>query len=182
MTAARRVQGPATVTVIKLSRVSEHSVRRAHWSELGLDDLYGIVRLRNRVFALEQRVTAEDFDGRDREPDTEHWWIAAGDDAAAGVLAYLRLIRPAVDEVQPDGVVPAGWVIGRVATAPEHRGKGFAHRLVGAVLEAHGSDPVLLHAQEYVAGLYRRSGFEVFGSPYVEAGIGHVGMYRPGRP
>jgi ElaA protein len=154
-------------------------VRRARWPELGLDDLYGIVRLRNRVFALEQRVTAEDFDGRDREPDTEHWWIA-GVGPGASAASYLRLIRPAADEVQPDGVEPARWVVGRVATVPEHRGQGFAHRLVRAVLDQHGTEPVLLHAQEYVAGLYAKSGFEVFGSPYVEAGIRHVGMYRAG--
>lgn len=152
-------------------------MRRADWAALHRDDLYEIVRLRNRVFALEQRVTAEDFDGRDRDADTEHWWIT-GEDGAA--VTYLRLVRPASDEVQPDGVPPATWVIGRVATDPTARRRGLAHRLVGAVLAEHGSAPFLLHAQEYVADLYAASGFLRFGTPYVEAGIVHVGMYRTG--
>ena len=156
--------------------MSEHSVHHARWTRLTTDALYGIVVLRNRVFALEQRVTAEDFDGRDREPDTEHWWFGT-DDTAVG---YLRLIRPAADEVHPAGAVPPAWVIGRVATHPEHRGQGIAGRLVAAVLREHGDEPFVLHAQEYVSGLYERHGFACFGDPYLEAGIRHVGMHRPG--
>lgn len=158
----------------KLSTMSEHSVRCARWDRLTTDELYGIVVLRNRVFALEQRVQAEDFDGRDREPDTEHWWFGA--DARA--VGYLRLVRPAHDEPHPAGSAPPAWVIGRVATDPDHRGRGIATRLVGAVLDAHGHEPVVLHAQEHVAGLYERHGFVRFGAPYVEAGIRHVGMHR----
>ncbi|MGU3411756.1 GNAT family N-acetyltransferase [Microbacterium sp. M1A1_1b] len=155
--------------------MSRHSVHRARWTRLTTDELYGIVRLRNRVFALEQRVTDEDFDGRDREPETEHWWFGT-DDAAVG---YLRLIRPAPAETHPADSAPPAWVIGRVATHPEHRGTGIAGGLVAAVLQEHGDEPVVLHAQQYVAALYERHGFVRFGDPYVEAGITHVGMYRP---
>jgi ElaA protein len=156
--------------------MTEHSVRSARWATLTTDDLYAIVRLRNRVFALEQRVTAEDLDGRDREPDTEHWWVP-GDTGPA--RASLRCTRPAANEVHPDGQPPAVRVIGRVATGFEHRGQGLARLLVDAVLEAHPADAFVLHAQEYVAGLYARAGFVPFGVPYDEAGIRHVGMYRP---
>lgn len=159
----------------KLATMSEHSVRHARWDCLTTDELYGIVVLRNRVFALEQRVTAEDFDGRDRHPDTEHWWFGADDDP----VGYLRLVRPAAGEPHPDGAAAPAWVVGRVATHPDHRGQGVADRLVGAVLAAHGDEPFVLHAQEYVAGLYERHGFARFGTPYDEAGIRHVGMYRP---
>lgn len=155
--------------------MSEHSVHRARWDRLTTDELYGIVVLRNRVFALEQRVTAEDFDGRDRHADTEHWWF--GTDAEA--VGYLRLVRPAPDEPHPSGATPPAWVIGRVATDPRHRGRGIAGRLVTAVLAEHGHEPFVLHAQEYVAGLYEQHGFVRFGEPYVEAGIPHVGMHRP---
>ncbi|OIH97936.1 GNAT family N-acetyltransferase [Curtobacterium sp. MCBA15_001] len=154
--------------------MSEHSVHRTRWTGLTTDELYGIVRLRNRVFALEQRVTDEDFDGRDREPDTEHWWF--GTDAET--VGYLRLIRPAPGETHPSDTAPPAWVIGRVATHPDHRGTGIAGRLVAAVVAEHGHQPITLHAQEYVAGLYERHGFVRFDEPYVEAGIRHVGMYR----
>lgn len=161
--------------------MSEHSVHRARWDRLTTDELYGIVRLRNRVFALEQHVTGEDFDGRDREPDTEHWWFGADDPAdGAEPAGYLRLIRPATDEQHPDGSDAPAWVIGRVATHPAHRGAGVASRLVAAVLDEHGHDAFVLHAQEYVARLYERHGFVRFGAPYDEAGIRHVGMHRAG--
>jgi ElaA protein len=155
--------------------MSEHSVHRARWDRLTTDELYGIVRLRNRVFALEQRVTAEDFDGRDRDPETEHWWFGAD----AEPVGYLRLLRPAADEAHPAEAPAPAWVIGRVATHPDHRGRGTASALVAAVLDVHGHEPVVLHAQSYVAALYERHGFVRFGDPYVEAGIEHVGMYRP---
>ena len=155
--------------------MSEHSVHHARWTRLTTDELYGIVVLRNRVFALEQRVTAEDFDGRDREPDTEHWWFGTDTDA----VGYLRLIRPAADEVHPAGRGAAG-----VGDRPgRHRprstaDRAIAGRLVAAVLDGHGHDPFVLHAQEYVAALYERYGFVRFGEPYDEAGIRHVGMHR----
>ncbi len=155
--------------------MSEHSVRCARWDRLTTDELYGIVVLRNRVFALEQRVTAEDFDGRDRHADTEHWWFGTDTEA----VGYLRLVRPAPDEAHPAGAAAPAWVIGRVATDPRHRGQGIAARLVAAVLAEHGHEPFVLHAQEYVAGLYEQHGFVRFGDPYVEAGITHVGMHRP---
>lgn len=157
--------------------MSEHSVRRARWGDLTTDELYDVVRLRNRVFALEQRVSAEDFDGRDREPDTEHWWVSRAD---AGTVGYLRLVRPADGEPHPAGTADPTRVIGRVATHPDHRGQGIAGRLVAAAVEAHGHGAMVLHAQQYVAGLYERHGFVRFGVPYDEAGITHVGMYRAG--
>ncbi|WP_217999721.1 GNAT family N-acetyltransferase [Curtobacterium ammoniigenes] len=153
-------------------------IRCARWVELTTDELYEIVRLRNRVFALEQRVEAEDFDGRDRADETEHWWMP---DEDGGVRAYLRLLRPAPDEVHPPDALPPRWVIGRVATDPAFRGRGLAHGLVTAVLGRHGSEPMVLHAQEYVAGLYAASGFVPFGESYDEAGIRHRGMYRAGQ-
>ncbi|WIB26123.1 GNAT family N-acetyltransferase [Curtobacterium sp. MCSS17_015] len=157
--------------------MSEHSVRHARWEHLTTDELYDIVRLRNRVFALEQRVSAEDFDGRDREPDTEHWWSTTGDGSTVG---YLRLVRPADAEPHPEGTDAPIRVVGRVATRADHRGRGIAGGLVAAVLDRHGHEPFVLHAQQYVAALYERHGFVRFGAPYDEAGIAHVGMYRPG--
>ncbi|PYY34717.1 GNAT family N-acetyltransferase [Curtobacterium sp. MCPF17_011] len=162
--------------ISKLRGMSGHSVHHARWEHLTTDELYDIVRLRNRVFALEQRVTAEDFDGRDREPDTEHWWSGTPDAPATG---YLRLVRPAGDEPHPDGTDAPTRVIGRVATHPDHRGQGVAGRLVAAALAEHGHEAFVLHAQQYVAALYERHGFVRFGVPYDEAGITHVGMYRP---
>ena len=37
---------------------------------------------------------------------------------------------------------------------------------------------MMLHAQEYIAPLYAKSGFVAFGDVFVEAGIPHLSMYR----
>ena len=48
------------------------------------------------------------------------------------------------------------------------------------VLTEFEGEAMMLHAQDYVVGLYARFGFEAFGEPYDEAGIVHRSMYRAG--
>jgi ElaA protein len=139
------------------------------WSELTTDELYAILKLRTDVFFLEQKIDETELDDRDREPETRHYWIA--DDR--GTAAYLRTLVDAVPEHRD-----ARRLISRVVVREDRRGDGLAQQLIGAVLERHGSEPFLLHAQEYVAPLYARFGFEPFGEAYVEAGISHLSMYR----
>jgi ElaA protein len=47
------------------------------------------------------------------------------------------------------------------------------------VIDRYGTEPMLLHAQAYVAPLYAKFGFEEFGEVFTEAGIQHISMYRP---
>ncbi|WP_244231789.1 GNAT family N-acetyltransferase [Rathayibacter sp. VKM Ac-2804] len=150
-----------------------NSVISKVWSELTTEEVYGIARLRTDVFLREQRVDDEELDGRDLEPATRHWWIAD----ERGVAAYLRTLLDERAEHRD-----AHRVIGRVVTRADRRGEGLADRLVRAVVERHGDEALLLHAQTYVAGLYARSGFETFGDEFEEAGIPHIGMHRSASP
>ena len=50
------------------------------------------------------------------------------------------------------------------------------------VIERHGAEPLALHAQSYIQPLYAGVGFEAYGDEYLEAGIPHIGMYRPAQP
>jgi ElaA protein len=150
--------------------VSVCSVEVKSWSELSIDELYAIVRIRCEVFYVEQRIDEQEFDDRDREPATRHYWIAD----EAGVAAYLRTI------VDPEpGYRDARHSFGRVVVRGDRRGEGLAQKLIHAVLERHEGGALFLHAQEYIAPLYRKYGFESAGEPYVEAGLPHVMMYRP---
>ncbi|HAA79638.1 MAG TPA: GNAT family N-acetyltransferase, partial [Microbacteriaceae bacterium] len=45
-------------------------------------------------------------------------------------------------------------------------------------LEIAGDSPLYLHAQEYVKGLYAKSGFVETGEKFMEAGIEHRLMLR----
>jgi ElaA protein len=139
------------------------------WGELTTDELYAFLKLRTDVFYVEQHIDESELDGRDSEAETEHYWISD----EHGVAAYLRtLVDP-----QPTHL-DASRVIGRVVTRADRRGKGLANALMNEVFARHSAEAMLLHAQEYIAPLYAKLGFEPFGAVYPEAGIPHISMYR----
>jgi ElaA protein len=143
------------------------SIVRKQWGELTTTDLYALLKLRTDVFLVEQKVDEEELDNRDQE--AEHFFIA--DDA--GTAAYLRVLYDATPEH-----LDAHRVVGRVVVRADRRGEGLAQKLLTRVLSLYGDQAMLLHAQEYVAPLYAKAGFEAFGAPYDEAGIAHISMYR----
>jgi ElaA protein len=153
--------------------MSDCSIARRQWGELTTTELYSLLKLRTDVFFVEQRIDEEELDWRDTEPATEHLYIAD----ATGTAAYLRVL---FDE-SPEHL-DAHLVVGRVVVRADRRGEGLAKALMDEVLRLHAGEPLLLHAQEYIAPLYARAGFEAFGEPYLEAGIRHVSMYRPAHP
>jgi ElaA protein len=156
---------------IKLGYVLDFVVETAKWSELTTEQVYAIMKLRTNVFYAEQQVDDEELDGRDLEPECEHYWIA--DDT--GVLSYARVL---FDDAPTDR--DARHVVGRVVTRADARGKGLASQVLHAAIQKHAHEPMVLHAQSYAVPLYAKLGFEKFGEPYLEAGIPHVSMYRAG--
>lgn len=91
-------------------------------------------------------------------------------------LAYAQEGRAVgTGRLLPDGH------IGRMAVLKEWRGKGVGALLLQALVEQarrRGHATVRLNAQTQAAGFYRRSGFEVSGPEFIEAGIAHVAMQR----
>jgi ElaA protein len=142
------------------------------WGELTTDELYAILKLRTDVFFVEQKVDEEELDNRDQEPATRHYWIA--DDR--GTAAYLRVLLNSEPEY-----LDAARIIGRVVVREDRRGEGLAQALLQRALDDLPGEAVLLHAQEYVASLYAKFGFEPFGEVYVEATLPHLSMYRAPR-
>lgn len=142
------------------------------WGELTTSDLYSFVKLRTDVFFVEQKVDEEELDNRDQEPGTVHYWI----EDAVGCAAYIRVL---VND-EPEHL-DARRIIGRVVVRADRRGEGLAQVLLARALDDFGHEPMLLHAQQYVAPLYAKFGFEEFGEPFDEATIMHIGMYRAPR-
>lgn len=130
-----------------------------------------MLKLRTDVFFLEQHIDETELDWRDLEPETLHYVALEGRDA----IACLRVLVDAVPEYSD-----ARHVIGRVVVRADRRGRGLADALLERAVADAGGVPMLLHAQEYVAGLYARHGFVAVGEGYLEAGIPHVSMYRAG--
>ncbi|MGK2947870.1 MAG: GNAT family N-acetyltransferase [Acidimicrobiales bacterium] len=139
----------------------ELTSHRANGPELALTALYEILTLRCAVFVVEQDCPYLDIDGRDLEPSTVHLWLADGTEIAA----YVRVLA------EPDG----GSRIGRVVTAPAHRGHHLSARLLDQALVT-AERPVVLAAQSHLVGLYARHGFLVDGPEFLEDGIPHTPM------
>lgn len=139
-----------------------HDVTTASFAELTARRLHDILRLRCDVFVVEQSCPYPELDGRDLESTTGHHWI----DVDGEVACYLRTLA------EPDGSVR----IGRVVTAPAHRGSGLAAIAVTAVIGRQTAHEVVLDAQSYLVDWYRRLGFEPDGDEFVEDGIAHVPM------
>ncbi|WP_323159800.1 GNAT family N-acetyltransferase [Pseudomonas fluorescens] len=141
-----------------------------HHSDLGLEQLYAILKLRSEVFVVEQRCAYLDPDGQDLDGDTCHLMGWEGDQ----LVAYLRLLDP---ESQGGDVV-----IGRVLTAPAGRGKGLGHQMMEQALKQAEKRwpevPIYLSAQAHLQGYYGRYGFVVAGEEYLEDDIPHIGMRR----
>nr|WP_205863759.1 GNAT family N-acetyltransferase [Planosporangium mesophilum] len=125
--------------------------------------MYALLRLRIDVFVVEQKCPYPELDGRDLEPDTIHLWLDHDGEPAS----YLRIL------VDHDAAR-----IGRVCTAPTHRGEGLATRMMAAALDLIGDRPCVLDAQSYLVGFYAGFGFQVSGAEFVEDGIPHVPMRR----
>ena len=148
--------------------MAEATLRTAHFADLTTRQLHDLLRLRVDVFVVEQACPYPEIDGRDVDPDTEHLWLEVDGEPAA----YLRLLG--------DRQHPAEWVIGRVVTAAGHRGAGHAARLMRAALERVGEAPVRLSAQAHLESWYDGFGFARAGADFVEDGIPHLPMKRPG--
>jgi ElaA protein len=145
------------------------TVRSARLRELDPVTLHDLLRLRVDVFVVEQECAYPEIDGRDADPTTEHLWVEVD-----GVpVATLRVLQ----DLGPSG--PA-WRIGRVATHAEHRGQGYAAALVSEALRRTGDAPVEIEAQTYLEEWYARFGFVRTGPDFLEDGIPHLPMRRPG--
>jgi ElaA protein len=132
--------------------------------ELDAATLYALLRLRLDVFVVEQRCAYPELDGRDLEPGTRHLWLARHREQPQ---AYLRLLT------ENDGSTR----IGRICSAVPARGQGLATRLVRAAVDlCPAGGPIILHAQSYLVGYYRRLGFAPAGPEYLDDGIPHTPM------
>ncbi len=159
------------------------------FEQLTVHELYAILALRQRVFAVEQCCPYLDADGLD--PDCHHLWAetSAGDPGADGaggsdsvratpgggsIIAYLRVV-PSLRRFPEVS-------IGRVVTAPEARGTGLGRELMrrGLLLVRSLAGPVQIRigAQARLQRFYEEFGFARASANYDEDGIPHLEMLR----
>ena len=138
--------------------------------ELSAEELYEILRTREAVFIVEQNCPYPEADGKDY--GAVHLFYRGED---GRVKAYLR-VYPKSDE-------PGTVQIGRVVTT--ERGVGLGQRIlqdgVAYAVGRMGAESLYLEAQVYAVGFYEKEGFAVSSGEFLEDGIPHVQMRRPGR-
>ena len=141
--------------------------------QLNIFELYGILRVRQEVFAVEQNCVYLDLDGKDQFCDH----LFAVDDNGR-VIACARIVQPgtAYNEVS----------IGRVASHPELRGTGLGKQImeksIAFVEDKYGKVPIRIEAQYYLEKFYLDFGFAAHGEVYLLDGIQHIEMLRGKAP
>lgn len=138
---------------------------------LSVHQLHAILYLRNAVFVVEQACPYQDIDGRD--PEARH--LLGWDSSSDTLAATLRIFAPKGEG--NDHVAR----IGRIVTAPDHRGTGLGSQMIrAAISEIHRLyGPVIIEigAQAHLEPYYARFGFARTPSQaYLEDGIPHVDM------
>ncbi|MXG90071.1 GNAT family N-acetyltransferase [Nocardioides flavescens] len=127
---------------------------------------YGLWKLRQDVFVVEQQCPYPDLDGRDLDPETRHVLLLEDDHET--VVGCARVL----DELLEEPV----WRIGRVCLHPTARGRGLADAVMEAALQICPGRDVVLDAQAPLAEWYAGHGFEVVGEEFLEDGIPHLPM------
>jgi ElaA protein len=148
------------------------SWRHARLAELTPTELARIYRARQLVFAIEQNCIYLDAD----EADEHAHHLAAWSGAHALPLAYARLVEPGIKYAEPS--------MGRVITTEAARGTGLGRELVTRTLALsralYPGVAVRISAQSRLKRFYSELGFEAVGEDYIEDGIPHIEMLRPG--
>lgn len=130
------------------------------FDQLSLLELYQVLHLRDLVFVVGQKITAEpEVDGQD--PECEHAMLYSGD-ALIGTLRIFGQRQPKV--------------IGRVAIHPDWQGRGAGTVMMQAAQARIGSSAAELHAQAHLEAWYTKLGWRRVGEVFIEAEIPHVTM------
>ena len=140
-----------------------------HFSELTVDELYAMLRLRSEVFVVEQNCIFLDMDNNDQIAYHTMGWLNGE------LIATTRLF-------DVDQSYPGYQSIGRVVGSPKHRGIGAGKALMQySIAECErlfGKHPIKIGAQLYLKKFYNEQGFEQAGEMYYEDEIEHIPMIR----
>ncbi|KRL96051.1 GNAT family N-acetyltransferase [Limosilactobacillus equigenerosi] len=136
------------------------------FNQLTTTQLWQIYRLRATVFTGEQHIVVPDPDEADLIA------LHAQGRIKGELLTYARAF------VNDDAIH-----LGRVVTAQDARGHGYAKQLLTQlIIQAQRqwpNLPITLDAQITAQGLYEKLGFQPVGDQFMEAGLPHQKMILP---
>lgn len=134
------------------------------FSELSVEELLEIYKLRVAVFVVEQKCPYQEVDDADRT--AYHVWLQDED----GIEAYARVL--------PQEVTFSTVSIGRVIAVKRRCGLGS--KIVDAAINVARTnlhaDKITIEAQVYARSLYEKHGFKQSSEEFLEDGIPHIQM------
>tara|TARA_B100000925_G_scaffold261023_1_gene217489 strand:- start:31 stop:471 length:441 start_codon:yes stop_codon:yes gene_type:complete len=137
------------------------------FSELNIQELYQILRLRSEVFVVEQDCVYQDMDNNDQK--AIHLFYKEKN----RTIAYTRIFKQGDYYDNPS--------IGRVVVKEKNRGKELGKKIMLSSIDFIKKNlqgkQIELSAQKYLDKFYRDLGFYVKGEEYLEDGIPHQRMF-----
>ena len=137
------------------------------FSELDIQELYQILRLRAEVFVVEQGCVYQDMDNKDQ--NAIHLFYKEKN----RTIAYTRIFKQGEYYDNPS--------IGRVVVKEKNRGKELGKKIMTSSIDYIKKNfqgkKIELSAQKYLEKFYKDLGFYVKGEEYLEDGIPHQRMF-----
>ena len=138
-----------------------------NFKNLSLDELYGVLRLRQEVFIIEQQCNYLDADGHDLV--SQH--VLGYKDHQ--LIAYMRVVNA--------GCISKNVIFGRILVKSDYRKKGLGDQLlVRAINLFEANETIEMSAQLYLENFYKKHGFKSVGIQYLEDNIPHIKMIKNG--
>ena len=139
------------------------------FNQLSTQTLYDILKLRQDIFIVEQKVYYEDIDGVDLH--SKHLIGTIGKE----VIATLRLL--------PVDLFAKGYIsFGRFVVKKKYRGNKIGDLMMQTLMHSINQNntvyPIKISAQHYLVNFYGRYGFKTIGEPYIEDLVKHIAMIR----
>jgi len=136
------------------------------WEQLKTNELYSILKLRSKVFVVEQNCVYQDIDDKDKLAIHVFGFVEGK------IIAYSRLFNKKEYFKETS--------FGRAVVELTKRGKGIGDMLVEKSLltikEKYKEQKVKISAQAHLVNFYKKHGFKTTGKEYLEDGIPHIAM------
>jgi len=134
------------------------------YQDLTKAELYEILKVRLKVFVIEQNCPYLEIDDKDQY--AYHVFVKENDQ----IVAYLRVIEKGISYQEVS--------IGRVLTITRSKGLGRVIMDAGIKVakEKYGADKIRIEAQSYAKEFYAKFGFKQVSTEFLEDNILHIEM------
>jgi len=136
------------------------------FSELSVEEIYQILKVRADVFIIEQKCIYKDIDGKDEK--ARHVLGKENNE----IIAYTRIL----EEDEQYNYPSISRVVVKKQNRGEERGKKIMKETIKYIVEELKEKTIVLAAQKYLEKFYRDLGFIAEGEEYLEDEIPHQKM------